>query len=206
MRATGEELGGRLRFLVGKPGLDGHSNGAEQIAVRARDAGFEVVYQGIRLTPAQIVVGRGRGGRARRRPVGAVRLAPAGGAGGAARACARPGLDDVPVVVGGIIPDGDARRLRELGVARVFTPKDFGLTEIMGDVVDVVREANGLRLSRSPRWPDRSGSGAELRVPPTPITAGGGRSGRRRRGRTARCPAGRPPRAARRRPAGPRPS
>ena len=91
VRATGEELGGRLRFLVGKPGLDGHSNGAEQIAVRARDAGFEVVYQGIRLTPGADRVGRRRGGRPRRRAVGAVRLAPAGGAGGAAAACGRPG-------------------------------------------------------------------------------------------------------------------
>jgi (2R)-ethylmalonyl-CoA mutase len=78
-------------------------------------------------------------------------LAPAGGAGGAARACRRPGLDDVPVVVGGIIPDSDARRLREQGVARVFTPKDFGLTDIMGEVVDVVREAHGLETRQRSR-------------------------------------------------------
>jgi (2R)-ethylmalonyl-CoA mutase len=143
VRATGEELGGRLRFLVGKPGLDGHSNGAEQIAVRARDAGFEVVYQGIRLTPAQIV------SAAVEEDVHVVGLSVLSGSHlqvvpAVLRGLREAGLDDVPVVIGGIIPDGDARRLRELGVARVFTPKDFGLTEVIGQVVDVVREANGL--------------------------------------------------------------
>jgi (2R)-ethylmalonyl-CoA mutase len=143
VRATGEELGGRLRFLVGKPGLDGHSNGAEQIAVRARDAGFEVVYQGIRLTPAQIV------SAAVEEDVDVVGLSVLSGSHlqvvpAVLRGLRAAGLDDVPVVVGGIIPDSDARRLRELGVARVFTPKDVGLTDIMGQVVDVVREAHGL--------------------------------------------------------------
>ncbi|WP_324278420.1 cobalamin B12-binding domain-containing protein [Blastococcus brunescens] len=143
VRATGEELGGRLRFLVGKPGLDGHSNGAEQIAVRARDAGFEVVYQGIRLTPAQIV------SAAVEEDVHVVGLSVLSGSHlqvvpSVLQGLKDAGLDDVPVVVGGIIPDSDARRLREQGVARVFTPKDFGLTEIMGSVVDVIREANGL--------------------------------------------------------------
>ena len=140
---TGDELGGRLRFLVGKPGLDGHSNGAEQIAVRARDAGFEVIYQGIRLTPAQIV------SAAVEEDVHVVGLSVLSGSHlqvvpAVLRGLKEAGLDDVPVVVGGIIPDSDARRLREQGVARVFTPKDFGLTEIMGSVVDVIREANGL--------------------------------------------------------------
>ncbi|HET6391838.1 MAG TPA: protein meaA [Blastococcus sp.] len=143
VRATGEELGGRLRFLVGKPGLDGHSNGAEQIAVRARDAGFEVIYQGIRLTPAQIV------SAAVEEDVHVVGLSVLSGSHlqvvpSVLQGLRDAGLDDVPVVVGGIIPDSDARRLREQGVARVFTPKDFGLTEIMGSVVDVVREANHL--------------------------------------------------------------
>jgi (2R)-ethylmalonyl-CoA mutase len=143
IRATGEELGGRLRFLVGKPGLDGHSNGAEQIAVRARDAGFEVIYQGIRLTPAQIV------SAAVEEDVHVVGLSVLSGSHlqvvpAVLTGLRDAGLDDVPVVVGGIIPDGDARRLRELGVARVFTPKDFGLTDIMGEVVEVIREANGL--------------------------------------------------------------
>jgi ethylmalonyl-CoA mutase len=143
VRATGEELGGRLRFLVGKPGLDGHSNGAEQIAVRARDAGFEVVYQGIRLTPAQIV------SAAVEEDVHVVGLSVLSGSHlqvvpAVLQGLREAGLDDVPVVVGGIVPESDARRLREQGVARVFTPKDFGLTEIMGAVVDVIREANGL--------------------------------------------------------------
>src|SRR3954466_10824979 len=143
VQATGEELGGRLRFLVGKPGLDGHSNGAEQIAVRARDAGFEVIYQGIRLTPAQIV------SAAVAEDVHVVRFAVLSGSHlqvvpAVLRGLKDAGLDDVPVVVGGIIPDGDARRLREQGVARVFTPKDFGLTDIMGQVVEVIRDAHGL--------------------------------------------------------------
>ncbi|SNR44464.1 protein meaA [Blastococcus mobilis] len=143
VRATGEELGGRLRFLVGKPGLDGHSNGAEQIAVRARDVGFEVVYQGIRLTPAQIV------SAAVEEDVHVVGLSVLSGSHlqvvpAVLQGLKDAGLDDVPVVVGGIIPDSDARRLREQGVARVFTPKDFGLTEIMGQIVDVIREANDL--------------------------------------------------------------
>ncbi|WP_448615848.1 methylmalonyl-CoA mutase family protein [Modestobacter sp. URMC 112] len=143
VRATGAELGGRLRLLVGKPGLDGHSNGAEQIAVRARDAGFEVVYQGIRLTPAQIVAA------AVEEDVHVVGLSVLSGSHlqvvpAVLDGLRAAGLDDVPVVVGGIVPDGDARRLRELGVARVFTPKDFAITDIMGEIVDVVRVANGL--------------------------------------------------------------
>jgi (2R)-ethylmalonyl-CoA mutase len=143
VQKTGEELGGRLRFLVGKPGLDGHSNGAEQIAVRARDAGFEVVYQGIRLTPAQIV------SAAVEEDVDVVGLSVLSGSHlqvvpAVLQGLREAGLDDVPVVVGGIIPDRDAQRLREQGVARVFTPKDFGLTTIMSEVVDVIREAHGL--------------------------------------------------------------
>ncbi len=152
VRATGEELGGRLRFLVGKPGLDGHSNGAEQIAVRARDAGFEVVYQGIRLTPAQIV------SAAVEEDVHVVGLSVLSGSHlqvvpAVLRGLREAGLDDVPVVVGGIVPDSDARRLREQGVARVFTPKDFGLTDIMGAIVDVVREANDLPAEPGQRVP-----------------------------------------------------
>jgi ethylmalonyl-CoA mutase len=144
VRATAAELGGRLRFLVGKPGLDGHSNGAEQIAVRARDAGFEVVYQGIRLTPAQIV------SAAVEEDVHVVGLSVLSGSHlqvvpAVLEGLRAAGLDDVPVVVGGIVPDADARNLRELGVARVFTPKDFGITAIMAEVVTVIREANGLR-------------------------------------------------------------
>ena len=143
VRVTGEELGGRLRLLVGKPGLDGHSNGAEQIAVRARDAGFEVVYQGIRLTPEQIVAA------AVAEDVHCVGLSILSGSHmelvpAVLDGLREAGLGEVPVVVGGIIPDSDGRRLRELGVAAVYTPKDFGLTEIMGGIVDVIRRAFGL--------------------------------------------------------------
>ncbi|WP_244929334.1 protein meaA [Nocardioides sp. W7] len=147
VRQTGEELagnkGGRLRLLVGKPGLDGHSNGAEQVAVRARDAGFEVVYQGIRLTPEQIV------SAAVAEDVHCVGLSILSGSHmelvpAVLDGLRAAGLDDVPVIVGGIIPDSDARKLREGGVAAVYTPKDFGLTEIMGGIVEVIRRANGL--------------------------------------------------------------
>ena len=146
---TAADLGaGRLRLLVGKPGLDGHSNGAEQIAVRARDAGFEVVYQGIRLTPEQIVAAGARRGRALRRPVDPVRFARRAGAGRAGAAAGRR-RGDIPVVVGGIIPAADAEDLRAPGVAAVFTPKDFGITEIIGRIVEEIRRARDL-----PPWPD----------------------------------------------------
>jgi len=143
VRSTGDELGSRLRLLVGKPGLDGHSNGAEQVAVRARDAGFEVVYQGIRLTPNQIVAG------AVAEDVHCIGLSILSGSHmelvpEVLRGLRSEGLADVPVVVGGIIPAADAARLRELGVAAVFTPKDFGLTEIMWRMLNEVRRANGL--------------------------------------------------------------
>jgi (2R)-ethylmalonyl-CoA mutase len=143
VRTTGEELGGRLRLLVGKPGLDGHSNGAEQVAVRARDAGFEVVYQGIRLTPAEIVAA------AVAEDVHCVGISILSGSHmelvpAVLDGLRAAGLDDVPVVVGGIIPDSDGRALRAQGVAAVYTPKDFGLTEIMKGIVDVIRDAHGL--------------------------------------------------------------
>jgi (2R)-ethylmalonyl-CoA mutase len=143
VRETGAELGGRLRMLVGKPGLDGHSNGAEQIAVRARDVGFEVVYQGIRLTPAEIVAAAVQEG------VHVVGLSILSGSHLAVVPDVVDGLrdagaTDVPVVVGGIVPPADARILVQRGVARVFTPKDYELTEIMNEIVNVVREANGI--------------------------------------------------------------
>jgi ethylmalonyl-CoA mutase len=143
VQATGDELGTRLRLLVGKPGLDGHSNGAEQVAVRARDAGFEVVYQGIRLTPQQIV------SAAVAEDVHCVGLSILSGSHmelvpDVLDGLKEAGLDDVPVIVGGIIPDSDGRKLVELGVAAVYTPKDFGLTQIMGGIVDAIRRAHGL--------------------------------------------------------------
>ncbi|MFF0473187.1 protein meaA [Streptomyces sp. NPDC004284] len=141
---TAEEMNvGRLRLLVGKPGLDGHSNGAEQIAVRARDAGFEVVYQGIRLTPEQIV------DAALAEDVHCVGLSILSGSHSALvpdvldrlREASAP---DIPVIVGGIIPNADAAELKRAGVAAVFTPKDFGITEIIGRIVDEIRTANKL--------------------------------------------------------------
>ncbi|WP_043416362.1 protein meaA [Terrabacter tumescens] len=140
---TGEELGEKLRILVGKPGLDGHSNGAEQVAVRARDAGFEVVYQGIRLTPDQIVAA------AVAEDVHLVGISILSGSHmelvpEVLRGLREAGAGDVPVVVGGIIPESDAAALREAGVAMVFTPKDFGLNDIMGEMVGVIRAARGL--------------------------------------------------------------
>jgi (2R)-ethylmalonyl-CoA mutase len=143
VRRTGTELGTTLRLLVGKPGLDGHSNGAEQVAVRARDAGFEVAYQGIRLTPAQIAAAAVEEG------VHCVGLSILSGSHrelvpDVLRLLRESGAGDVPVVVGGIIPDADARWLREQGVAAVFTPKDFDLTADVARIVAVIREANGL--------------------------------------------------------------
>ena len=133
----------RLRLLVGKPGLDGHSNGAEQMAVRARDAGFEVVYQGIRLTPAEIVAA------AVAEDVHCVGLSILSGSHlslvpDVLDGLRAAGAADVPVVVGGIIPEADAAVLRRLGVAAVFTPKDFAITDIMGAFVHVIRAAHGL--------------------------------------------------------------
>jgi (2R)-ethylmalonyl-CoA mutase len=137
-----EALGRRVKILVGKPGLDGHSNGAEQIAVRARDAGMDVVYEGIRLTPARIartavdegvhVVGLSilSGSHTELIPAVLRELEEAGAA--------------VPVVVGGIIPPADEAALLESGVARVYTPKDFEVTRIMSDIVDVVAESHGV--------------------------------------------------------------
>ena len=142
--ATAAEIGaGRLRLLLGKPGLDGHSNGVEQIAVRARDAGFEVIYAGIRLTPGQIAAA------AVAEDVHCVGLSILSGGHAelvpeVLRRLRRLKAADIPVVVGGIIPAGDARDLRAQGVAAVFTPADFGITAIVGRIVDVIRRAHGL--------------------------------------------------------------
>jgi (2R)-ethylmalonyl-CoA mutase len=141
-----EQLGRTLKILVGKPGLDGHSNGAEQIAVRARDAGMDVVYEGIRLTPAQIarsavdegvhVIGLSILSGSHRGLIPDVieALRDAGGA-------------DIPVVAGGIIPAADVKPLEAAGVAAVYTPKDFELTRILRDVVALVAQRNGVRAA-----------------------------------------------------------
>jgi ethylmalonyl-CoA mutase len=140
-----EGLGRRVKILVGKPGLDGHSNGAEQIAVRARDAGMDVVYEGIRLTPARIartavdegvhVVGLSilSGSHAELIPAVLNELEQAGA--------------DVPVVVGGIIPAADQDALLQAGVSRVYTPQDFKVSRIMGDIVDLVAEHHGVAVA-----------------------------------------------------------
>jgi (2R)-ethylmalonyl-CoA mutase len=138
-----EALGRGLKILVGKPGLDGHSNGAEQIAVRARDVGMEVVYEGIRLTPSQIarsavdegvhVIGLSILSGSHRELIPSV-----------VEALREAGGEDIPIVVGGIIPDADVAPLKEAGVAAVYTPKDFELSVIMRDIVALVAERNGV--------------------------------------------------------------
>ncbi len=140
---VGDALGRRVKILVGKPGLDGHSNGAEQIAVRARDAGMDVVYEGIRLTPAQIarsaidegvhVIGLSILSGSHRELIPDV-IAALGDA-------------DIPVVVGGIIPEADVAGLKQAGVAAVYTPKDFEITRILRDIVGIVADRNGVRTA-----------------------------------------------------------
>jgi len=142
--ATGEQLGHRLRMLVAKPGLDGHSNGAEQVAVAARDAGFEVVYQGIRLTPEQIITA------AVQEDVDCVGLSILSGSHlqivpEIVEGLRAAGMDDVPVVLGGIIPDADAEALLAAGVAAVFTPKDYDLAQVMSRVLGIIRDARDLQ-------------------------------------------------------------
>jgi (2R)-ethylmalonyl-CoA mutase len=141
-----EAIGRRVRILVGKPGLDGHSNGAEQIAVRARDVGMDVVYEGIRLTPSQIAASALQEG------VHVIGLSILSGSHremipSVIDALNAAGAGDVPVVVGGIIPDQDVPELKEAGVAAVYTPKDYDLTQIMGEIVDLVADRNGVAQS-----------------------------------------------------------
>jgi (2R)-ethylmalonyl-CoA mutase len=140
-----ETLGRRPKILVGKPGLDGHSNGAEQIAVRARDAGMDVVYEGIRLTPAQIAASALQEG------VHVIGLSILSGSHRELIPAVMDALRDAgvqaPVVVGGIIPDQDVEPLKRAGVAAVYTPKDFNITRIMRDIVGLVRERGGAPVS-----------------------------------------------------------
>ncbi len=146
--ALGERLGRRPKLLVGKPGLDGHSNGAEQIAVRARDSGMDVVYEGIRLTPAQIAAS------ARQEGVHVIGLSILSGSHRELIPAVIDALHDAgvsaPVVVGGIIPDQDVETLKQAGVAAVYTPKDFDITRIMSDIVGLVESgAGGTRANGS---------------------------------------------------------
>ncbi len=138
-----QKRGRRLKILVGKPGLDGHSNGAEQIAVRARDCGLDVIYDGIRFTPADLVKS------AVEENVDVVGLSVLSGShlplvGEIIEGMSKAGLEDIPVVVGGIIPPEDAFNLKSKGVAAIYTPKDFQLTEIMSDIVALVEARAGL--------------------------------------------------------------
>ena len=135
-KTVAQKLGRPIKFLVGKPGLDGHSNGAEQIALRARDCGMEVIYDGIRLTPAEIVAA------ALEEDVDVVGLSILSGshvalAGDVMVLMQEKGLEEVPVIIGGIIPADDKKKLEKLGVSAVYTPKDFELNRIMGDIVEL---------------------------------------------------------------------
>ncbi|MEZ5573244.1 MAG: protein meaA [Halioglobus sp.] len=146
VHATGEELGRPLRLLIGKPGLDGHSNGAEQIAVKGRDAGFEIVYDGIRLTPSQIARA------AQEEGVHLIGLSVLSGSHlelveDIIQELKKIGASDIPLVIGGIIPEDDARRLKAQGLKAVFTPKDVDMNAIMDTMVTIIRDANGLSSS-----------------------------------------------------------
>jgi (2R)-ethylmalonyl-CoA mutase len=141
-----EALGRRLKFLVGKPGLDGHSNGAEQIAVRARDAGMDVVYEGIRLTPSQIATSAAQEG------VHVIGLSILSGSHcelipAVLKALREAGIEGVPVVVGGIIPEADAAWLRDAGVAAVYTPKDWDLNRMMRDIIGLAAARAGIDVA-----------------------------------------------------------
>ena len=141
---SGAPSHGKIRVVVAKPGLDGHSNGAEQIAVRARDAGMDVVYEGIRLTPSQIANSAAQEG------VHVIGLSILSGSHrelipAVMNALREAGAEDVPVVVGGIIPEADAASLREAGIAAVYTPKDWNLNGMMRDIISLVAERHGVQ-------------------------------------------------------------
>ncbi len=161
--ALAERLGRRPKILVGKPGLDGHSNGAEQIAVRARDSGMDVVYEGIRLTPAQIAASALQEG------VHVIGLSILSGSHRELIPAVIDALHDAgvsaPVVVGGIIPDQDVAPLKQAGVAAVYTPKDFDITRIMRDIVELVGadadQALGEHVTGTNGSPSGSGGRAE---------------------------------------------
>ena len=140
---TGRELGRPLRLLIGKPGLDGHSNGAEQIAVKGRDVGFEIVYEGIRLTPEQIAKAALEEG------VHLIGLSVLSGSHlemveDVFQHLQAAGLHNMPVVIGGIIPENDAKLLKERGISAVYTPKDIDMNGIMLDILNLIRGCNSM--------------------------------------------------------------
>ena len=207
--AARERLGHRIRILVAKPGLDGHSNGAEQIAVRAKDVGMEVIYQGIRLTPEEIAAS------AVQEDVDVVGLSILSGSHRElvprVVELIREGGVEAPVIVGGIIPPADAKRLADAGVARVYTPKDFDLNRIMVDIADLVagrRHGAAAGMSNNPhqlawtcdQFQHRAGlAGDDHRAAERPDALDGGSAGaaarhpRRRLLGVARAPAGSSP-------------
>jgi len=140
-------VGRPLRLLIGKPGLDGHSNGAEQIAVKGRDVGFEIVYEGIRLTPEQIAKAALEEG------VHLIGLSVLSGSHvemvddvfDQLGKVGKVGLKGLPVVIGGIIPENDAKLLKDRGIAAVYTPKDIDMNGIMVDILNLIRKANDLK-------------------------------------------------------------
>jgi (2R)-ethylmalonyl-CoA mutase len=145
VRKLNDKLGRNLKILIGKPGLDGHSNGAEQIAVKARDVGMEVVYEGIRLTPEQIAESAMQEG------VHVIGLSILSGSHmdlipEMVKNMKKRGLADIPLVVGGIIPEADMEKMYHAGVKKIYTPKDFNLNDIMMGIVDVVAQANHIEL------------------------------------------------------------
>ena len=154
VKVTEQELGQRLRLLIGKPGLDGHSNGAEQIAIAARDAGFEVIYQGIRLTPDEIVAA------AAQEDVDCIGLSILSGAHAdlvpqVLNGLSAINISNIPVIVGGIIPAADEVKLISAGVAAVFTPKDFDIPEIILGILNVIRKNHKLEpLAAKPVTPE----------------------------------------------------
>ena len=140
VEALSERLGRQMTYVLGKPGLDGHSNGAEQIAARARACGMAVVYEGIRFTPEEIVA------QAKAANAHVIGLSILSGSHldlvrETLAEMRKAGMESVPLVVGGIVPFEDEQSLRQMGVRRVYTPKDFQITQIMDDVVDVVEKA-----------------------------------------------------------------
>ncbi len=179
-----ERLGRRPKILVGKPGLDGHSNGAEQIAVRARDAGMDVVYEGIRLTPAQIAASALQEG------VHVIGLSILSGSHRELIPAVIDALREAgvtaPVVVGGIIPDQDVAPLKRAGVACVYTPKDFDLTQIMRDIVELVGSGNGTASGNGAGVPNGNGSAWATPPPPTAAAPAARPTWRERRRRGAR--------------------
>jgi (2R)-ethylmalonyl-CoA mutase len=146
IKQLGEALGRNVKLLVGKPGLDGHSNGAEQVAIKARDVGMDVVYEGIRLTPAQIAESALQEG------VHVVGLSILSGSHlelvpEVIHCMKERGLDNIPVVLGGIIPKADYEKMDQAVIQRVYAPKDYDLNKIMSEIADIVAEANQIDLT-----------------------------------------------------------